>query len=132
MQRKPISERDSTPPWAKWLPQNTAVPQLIFRPREFVRAYRWWLVLLLLGASADLFTTLWNLRAYGPGVEVHVVQRWVSQIVGTEAGVPIAKLIQLACVLFVAVWWRPWCRWILLGCACLYALAAASNYFLWI
>jgi len=56
----------------------------------------------------------------------------VSLLVGVEAGVPIAKLLQLGFVLLVAAWWRPWCRWILLACGCLYALAATSNYFLWI
>jgi hypothetical protein len=114
------------------LPRDSALPRLIFKPREFIKTYRWWLVALVLGASADVFTTLWNLRAYGPGVEVHIVQRWVSQIVGVEAGVPISKLMQLGFVLLVAAWWRPWCRWILLSCACLYALAATSNYFLWL
>jgi len=103
---------------------------LVQMPREFVRMHRWALVVLVLGASADLFTTLWNLRSYGPGAEAHVVQRWVSQIVGVEAGVPMAKAMQLWFVIFVAAWWRPWCRAMLIGCGCLYALAAISNYFL--
>jgi len=114
------------------LPRDSALPMLVFRSREFVRSFRWCLVVLLLGASADVFTTLWNLRAYGPGVEVHLVQRWVSQIVGVEAGVPVAKLIQLGFVVVVAAWWRPWCKWLLIGCGCLYSLAAMSNYFLWL
>jgi hypothetical protein len=117
---------------AKVLPRDSAVPQFVFSPRAFVRTYRWYLVVLVLGASADVFTTLWNLRAYGPGIEVHVVQRWVSLLVGVEAGVPIAKLLQLGFVLLVAAWWRPWCRWILFTCGRLYALAAMSNYFLWL
>ena len=85
---------------------------------------------MVLGAAADVFTTLWNLRAYGPMVETHIVQRWVSQLVGVEAGVPLAKLLQLAFVIFVAAWWRPWCAALLIACGCLYAAAAVSNYFL--
>mgnify|MGYP001794739459 CR=1 FL=1 len=94
-----------------WLPRNSAIPLLAAHPRQFSAAYRWSLAALVLGATADLFTTLWNLRLYGPGIEMHIVQRWVSQLVGVEAGVPLAKLAQLASVIFVAAWWRPWCRW---------------------
>ena len=112
------------------LPRDSAIPLLIDRPGEFVRAYRIALVVLVLGASADLFTTLWNLRTYGPAVETHLVQRWVSQIVGVEAGVPMAKAMQLAFVVFVAAWWRPWCGTLLIVCGSLYAAAAVSNYFL--
>ena len=126
-----MTEDSSSPRATPGIPKDSALPQLLLRPREFVRSYRWFLVALLAGASADVFTTLWNLRAYGAGVEVHIVQRWVSQLVGVEAGVPLAKLGQLFFVILVAAWWRPWCRWILLSCACLYALAAMSNYFLW-
>gem|GEM_PF-4107993 len=103
---------------------------LLSRPGEFVRLNRPMLVVLVLGASADLFTTLWNLRAYGPGIEVHLAQRWISQIVGVEAGVPLAKAIQLGCVVLVAAWWQPWCRWIFLACGLLYGLAAVSNFYL--
>jgi hypothetical protein len=116
----------------RFLPRDSALPWLAERPRDFIRTFRWPLVVLLLGASADLFTTLWNLRSYGPGIEVHFVQRWISQIVGIELGVPLAKLGQCAFVILVAAWWRPWCKWILLTCGCLYMLAALSNYFLWL
>ncbi len=126
-----MNESEPISAWSKLLPRDSALPDLMFHPRRFVRTYRWFLVVLVLGASADVFTTLWNLRAYGPGVELHIVQRWVSQIVGVEAGVPIAKLLQLGFVLLVAAWWRPWCKYLLLTCGCLYSLAAASNYYLW-
>jgi hypothetical protein len=65
-------------------------------------------------------------------VETHIVQRWISQIIGVEAGVPMAKLAQLAFVVLVAAWWRPWCRALLIACGSLYTLAAMSNYFLWL
>lgn len=112
------------------LPRKSLLPMILRHPHEFIEEFRWPLVILVLGASADLFTTLWNLRAYGTAVEVHFVQRWISQIIGVEAGVPLAKIVQVAFVILVAAWWRPWCKWILLGCGCLYGLAAISNYFL--
>jgi hypothetical protein len=114
------------------LPGDSALPQLINDPQQFKSTYRWALIWLLVGASADVFTTLWNLRAYGPGVEAHVVQRWISLLIGVEAGVPLAKVAQLIFVVLVAAWWRPWCRPLLVCCGSLYALAAMSNYFLWL
>jgi|SRR5665213_4472624 len=113
----------------KFLPRDSALPMLAERPREFIKLYRWSLVVLVLGVAVDLFTTLWNIRLYGAGIEMHIVQRWMSQLLGVELGVPLAKFGQLACVVFVAAWWRPWCRWILLLCGLLYTLAAVSNYF---
>jgi uncharacterized membrane protein len=92
------------------LPRHSALPLLLNAPRSFATLYRIPLVVLVLGAIADLFTTLWNLRLYGPMVETHLVQRWVSELFGVEAGVPLAKAMQLAFVLFVAAWWQPWCR----------------------
>jgi hypothetical protein len=112
------------------LSRDSALPLLMQRPLAFRDRYRWYLLWLLIGASCDLFSILWNLRQYGPSIEVHIVQRWLSHWLGVEAGVPIAKVIQLAFVLLVASWWRPWCRWILLTCGTLYFLASISNYFL--
>jgi hypothetical protein len=112
------------------LPKDSSLPLLLHEPRQFVRSHRLALVILILDASADVFTTLWNLRVYGPGVEVHLVQRWLSQLVGVELGVPMAKALQIGFVILVAAWWRPWCRSLLIACGCLYGLAAVSNYFL--
>jgi hypothetical protein len=118
------------PPQIPWLPRDSALPMLARQPRLFIKTYRWPLVCLVLGAAADIFTTLWNLRAYGPQVEMHVVQRWISLLVGVEIGVPLAKALQSAVAILAAAWWRPWCRWILLACGLLYALGALSNYYL--
>jgi hypothetical protein len=112
------------------VPRHTDLPLLLRHPGQFARRYRWALLVLLLGATADMVTTLINLRRFGPGVEVHPAQRLVSEIVGVTAGVPVAKVIQLACVLAVAAWWRRWCQWLLLVCGVLYLLAAVSNHFL--
>ena len=90
--------------------------------------YRLPLAVLAAGAALDLVTTYRLVRQYGPGVEVHLVQQLVFRVFGTDAGVPIAKAIQVAFVILVAAWWRPWCAWILTLCGVLYCLAAASNH----
>jgi len=112
------------------LPRDTEIPRLVRHPARFARAYWPALTILLIGATADVVTTYHNLRLYGPATEAHVVQRWVSEIVGVHAGVPLAKLIQLAFVLFVAAWWRPWTPWLLTLCGLLYSAAAISNHYL--
>ena len=116
----------------KVLPRRTNLRLLMRRPDAFVRAYWAGLAALLAAAAADGLTTYWNMRQYGTDIELHVVQRLVSELVGVALGVPLAKAIQLCFVLFVAAWWRAWCRWILWGCSVLYALAAANNYWLWL
>lgn len=112
------------------IPSKTELPRLFRNPAGFVRDYWLPLLILLIGATADVITTLINLRRYGPEVETHIVQRWVSQIVGVEAGVPLAKLGQLAFVLFVAAWWKPWTPWLLILCGLLYSAAAVVNHYL--
>ena len=112
------------------LPRRSELPRLLCRPGGFARSYRAPLLVLLASATADMVTTLINLRRYGPDVEAHVVQRWVSELVGVNAGVPIAKVIQLAFVVLVAAWWRPWTPWLLALCGLLYTAAAVSNHFL--
>ena len=112
------------------LPQRTELPTLLNDPTTFSLRYRWALIILAIGATADVITTLINLQRYGPGVEVHLAQRIVSQIIGVTLGVPAAKLMQLAFVILVAAWWRPWCATILCLCGLLYSFAAISNHFL--
>jgi hypothetical protein len=112
------------------LPHRTELPTLVKSPALFSTRYRWALIILLIGATADVITTLINLQRYGPGVEVHLAQRMVSQIIGVTLGVPIAKVIQLAFVILIAAWWRPWCAAILCLCGLLYSCAAISNHFL--
>lgn len=111
------------------IPRDSELSSLVHRPTDFVRRYRISLAFLLAAATADVVTTINALRNYGVDAEVHLVQRLVVQIFGLNAGVPLAKIIQLGFVIFVAAWWRPWCRWILLGCGVLYTLAAISNHF---
>ncbi len=114
------------------LPRRTNLRILCLRPQILLLAYWPALLILCAAATADALTTLRNMQLYGPEIELHLVQRLVTEILGITFGVPAAKLIQLAFVLFVAAWWRPWCLWILWSCAALYTLAALSNHFLWL
>lgn len=117
---------------SKLLPARTDLPLLLFSPARFARRYWAPLLVLLIGATLDAITTYRNVRDYTAAVEVHPVQRLVFELFDAELGVPIAKLLQLAFVLFVAAWWRPWCPWILAIVGVLYTLAAMSNHFLWL
>ncbi|HET6250144.1 MAG TPA: hypothetical protein VFE47_20805 [Tepidisphaeraceae bacterium] len=111
------------------IPVQTELPRLFRTPRRFVQAYRLPLLILWVGAVADLYTTWHNLRLYGPQVESHIVQRWFSEILGVEWGVPLAKMGQCAFVVLVAAWWKPWTPWILTLCGILYTAASISNYY---
>ncbi len=117
---------------SRFLPRRTNLILLLRRPGSVFCAYRAPLFFLCLAALADGITTLANMRLYGIETELHPVQRLFSQILGVNAGVPLAKATQLAFVILVACWWRPWCNWLLWGCASLYAFATMSNHFLWL
>ena len=110
------------------VPRQSELPRLLKHPLVFARIYRLPLAILFAGAAADCVTTYRNLVLYGPDVEAHVVQRWVSEVVGVHAGVPLAKLLQVGFVVGVAAWWRRWTPWLPIVCGLLYGAAAVSNY----
>jgi len=115
-----------------FIPRHSELPTLRQHPRTFLKRYRYSLALLILGAVLDAITTYQNVRQFGPHVETHPVQRLFFETFGPALGVPLAKLIQFAFVIFVAAWWRPWTRWILFVCGTLYTAAALSNHFQWL
>ena len=114
------------------IPHHSELPTLGRSPRQFLSRYRYSLVVLVVGAVLDGLTTYANVRQFGPEVETHPVQRLFFDYLGPSIGVPIAKALQFAFVIFVAAWWRPWTRWVLLICGVLYAAAAMSNHFRWL
>ena len=111
------------------IPARTNLFVLARHPSIFTRRYRCALLILLVGALADAITTWRSVKLFGPEVEVHPVQRLMFEMCGANLGVPLSKLIQVAVVVFVAAWWRPWCGWLMLACGGLYSLAAVSNWF---
>ena len=116
----------------KLRPRKTNLRSLVRHPTVFARAYWWSLLILIAGAAADGVTTFVALRRYGAQTEAHLVQRWVSEVLGVTAGVPLAKLAQVTFVVLTAAWWRPWCGWLMALCGLFYALGAASNHFMWL
>ena len=115
-----------------FIPRHSELPTLWQHPRKFLERYRYSLALLVVGAALDALTTYANVRQFGPHVETHPVQRLFFERLGPAVGVPLAKLLQFGFVIFVAAWWRPWTRWLLLVCGALYTLAAVSNHFQWL
>jgi len=114
------------------LPQRTELPLLISNPVAFARRYWRPLAILLVGAATDAFTTYHNVCLYGASIETHPVQRLMFQVLGVQAGVPLAKLAQIVFVILVAAWWKPWTAWLIAVCGFLYLAAAASNQFMWL
>ena len=105
---------------------------LLRRPMALVRAYRWSLLVLLVGATLDTVTTMNFMYRDGTAGELHPAMRMMAEELGVAMGVPFATLVRLAFVVFVAAFWRRWCRAVLIISGVLYALAAASNHFHWL
>ena len=116
----------------RWIPRHSELRTIGREPSRFLKRYCFSLVVLVAGAVLDALTTYANVKQFGPGVETHPVQRLFFENLGAPIGVPVAKALQLAFVIFVAAWWRPWTRWVLLACGVLYAATAASNHFQWL
>lgn len=105
---------------------------LLRRPGRFARAYRWPLLILLLGALADAATTHRMLAQWGPQAEVHLVGRLLVEQLGVPVGVWLGKGLQTVVAIFVASVFRWWCGGLMVLAGVLYALAAASNHFGWL
>lgn len=105
---------------------------LLRRPGVLVRAYRWPLVVTLVGTTLDTITTMRAMYAGGVSVEMHPAMRAIAEELGVTWGVPLASAVRLGFVFFVAAFWRRWCGWLLVIAGVGYALAAASNHFGWL
>lgn len=114
------------------IPRHSELPTLGRQPLRFLSRYRYSLLILIVGAVLDALTTYANVKQFGPGVETHPVQRLFFQTFGATIGVPLAKALQFGFVIFVAAWWCPWTRWVMILCGVLYAAAAASNHYRWL
>ncbi len=114
------------------LPRDTHLGLLLTDPLRFWDLYRWPMFILVVAAFFDGLTTYQFLQTIGPAAEVHPVQRLLFTWLPPLAGIVLAKTAQVACTVFVAAWWRPWCKWLILGTAFGYGLAAVSNHFNWL
>ena len=64
--------------------------------------------------------------------ELHPAMRMMAEELGIDWGVPLATVVRLVFVVFVAAFWRRWCGLILTLCGTFYCLAALSNHFVWL
>lgn len=117
---------------ARAIPRRTHLWLLLLEPLRFRDRYRWPLFFLVLAAFFDGLTTYRFLHTLGPEAEFHPVQRLVFTWLPPMAGILLAKGGQVLCTVLVAAWWQPWCKWLMLLAASLYALAAVSNHCGWL
>lgn len=97
------------------------------RSAEAKRPASWLVVLFLLATAFDLFTTLWFFHEDGIDSELHPGVRLLGYAYGRTAGPMLAKLIQVAGILSLAVRLPRIANALLLGTAAVYTLAALYN-----
>jgi hypothetical protein len=125
-----VLARKHMPLW-RW-PMPSEVHTLARQPVTFLRRYRWAVAILLIGALADMLTTIVNLARFGTVAEVHPAMRIMAELYGVQAGIIVGTVVRVLVVLFVASLWTRWCRAMLVVCGLLYGLAAMNNHFLWL
>jgi len=111
---------------------KTNLGLLLRRPAALIRAYRWPTAIVLVGTALDTITTMRVMYANGAAVELHPAMRAIAEELGVTLGVPLASMLRLAFVFFVAAFWRAWCGALLVVVGVGYTLAAASNHFGWL
>ena len=107
------------------------LPGLIHRMRinanGFVRRFFWLLLLVAIAGLADMLTTIHVMLRDGARAEAHPAIRFVATLFGPVAGPILGKTCQLACVVLVAIYLRPWAVYLLVLVAFLYGWAAWYN-----
>ena len=111
---------------------KTNLGLLLRRPAVLARAYRWPIVIVLVGTVLDTVTTMRVMYVSGASAEMHPAMRAFALELGVTWGVPLASMLRLAFVFFVASFWRVWCGALLVIVGAGYTLAAASNHFGWL
>lgn len=125
-----VLARKERPLWQWRAKSNLRI--LLRRPSTFLRIYRWPLRLLVAGATADTITTMAFMYHSGTESEMHPAMRMMAEELGIDWGVPLATVVRLVFVVFIAAFWRRWCGLILMLCGAFYCLAALSNHFTWL
>ena len=93
----------------------------------FIRAYRIFLVLVVLASLADMASTIYFMLSQGPAAEGHPAVRMVSMAYGPVLGPILGKSIQFLTVLGITVFLRRWAVYIFVPVIILYAWAAWYN-----
>ena len=95
--------------------------------RGYLRRYWIFLVLILLAALADMFSTVYFMHVEGADVERHPTIRLLSVFLGPMLGPIVGKLWQLAAIFAVTVYLRRWAVYIFVTVIILYTWAAWYN-----
>lgn len=93
----------------------------------YVRRYWIFLVLTILAALADMFTTVYFMHIEGAQIERHPTIRLLSLFLGPMLGPIIGKFWQLAAVIAVTIYLRRWAVYIFVTVIILYSWAAWYN-----
>ncbi|MBN2131506.1 MAG: hypothetical protein JW741_18545 [Sedimentisphaerales bacterium] len=95
--------------------------------RGFVSAYSVFLILVVLAATADAFSTVFFMLIRGPQEEAHPVIRGIAMVLGPVLGPLVGKMIQIVALIAVTVYLRRWAVYLFVTAIILYAWAAWYN-----
>ncbi len=95
--------------------------------QRYIRRYWIFLVLTILAATADMFSTVYFMHVEGAQIERHPTIRLISLFLGPMLGPVVGKLWQLAAIFAVTVYLRRWSVYIFVTVIFLYSWAAWYN-----
>jgi len=95
--------------------------------RGYLQQYWIFLVLTILAAAADMFSTIRFMLLEGPEAEGHPAVRLISIVFGPIFGPVIGKICQFAVIISVTVYLRRWAVYIFVIVIILYTWAAWYN-----
>ncbi len=93
----------------------------------YLRRYWIFLVLTILAAAADMFSTIRFMLVEGPQAEGHPAVRLFAAFFGPVLGPVVGKLCQFAVIIPVTVYLRRWAVYIFVTVIILYTWAAWYN-----
>ena len=95
--------------------------------RGYLRRYWIFIVLTVLAATADTYSTIYFMRFEGVDTERHPTIRLLSFFLGPVLGPIVGKLWQLIAIFAVTVYLRRWAIYIFVTVIILYTWAAWYN-----
>jgi hypothetical protein len=93
----------------------------------YLRQYWLLLVLVILTAAADTFSTIHFMLVEGPEAEGHPAIRLLAAVFGPVFGPAIGKICQLAVIVSLTIYLRRWAVYIFITVIILYTWAAWYN-----
>lgn len=106
---------------------NNIVDQFRTNWHGYLRKYWIFLVLTVLAAAADMFSTIRFMLLEGPEAEGHPAVRLLATFLGPVFGPVIGKICQFAVIVSVTIYLRSWAVYIFVIVIILYTWAAWYN-----